>query len=158
VKSPLRVYIETSVFGGYFDPEFSEDTREFFDRVSENRVNAVVSEMVAAEIARAPQQVQLLLKTVIDGGAEFADLTQTAVDLQAAYLNSGALSRRWENDAMHVAVATEARVDAIATWNFKHLLNPRRIRAFNGINLAGGYGLVTFLSPTDIVRHLKELP
>jgi hypothetical protein len=29
----LRVYIDPSVVGGYFDVEFEDDTRAFFERV-----------------------------------------------------------------------------------------------------------------------------
>jgi hypothetical protein len=58
---------------------------------------------------------------------------------------------------MHVAMATLSRVDVIASWNFRHLVDPRRTRAFNGVNLSLGYGLVSILSPSDIV-HLLERP
>jgi hypothetical protein len=57
---------------------------------------------------------------------------------------------------MHVAMATLARADVIASWNFKHMLDPRRCRGFNGVNVALGYGLVSILSPADIVRHLED--
>jgi hypothetical protein len=56
---------------------------------------------------------------------------------------------------MHVAMATLARVDVIASWNFKHLVDPRRSRAFNGVNLSMGYGLVAIMSPSDIVKFLE---
>ena len=31
-----RLYIDTSVFGGYFDEQFSEHTKPLFDRLSNN--------------------------------------------------------------------------------------------------------------------------
>lgn len=65
------------------------------------------------------------------------------------------MGRRWEDDAMHVALASIGRVDAIVSWNFKHLVDPRRARAFNGVNLAKGYGLIEIRSPVDIVRTLE---
>lgn len=58
---------------------------------------------------------------------------------------------------MHIAMATLLRVDVIGSWNFKHLLDPRRVRGFNGVNLTMGYGLISILSPSDIVHHLEEL-
>lgn len=102
--------------------------------------------------------VQRLLDDIIRSGAEVLSITEEAVELQEAYLKSGVLSRRWEDDAMHVAVSTLARVDVIASWNFKHLVNPRRLREFNGINLSMGYGLISILSPSDIVRSIEEQP
>jgi hypothetical protein len=32
-----RIYIDTSVFGGYFDKEFEKDTNPFFDKLIEDR-------------------------------------------------------------------------------------------------------------------------
>lgn len=32
-----RIYIDTSVFGGYFDKEFEKDTNPFFDKLMEDR-------------------------------------------------------------------------------------------------------------------------
>jgi len=29
----LQIYIDTSVFGGYFDKEFDIDTKQLFDRI-----------------------------------------------------------------------------------------------------------------------------
>lgn len=151
----LRAYIDTSVFGGYFDELFASETRAFLRLVQDGKIAAVVSDMVAGEIGRAPKHVQRLLEVIIRNGADVATATEDAVNLQEAYLKGGVLGRRWEDDAMHVAMATLSRVDVIASWNFKHLLDPRRVRAFNGVNLSLGYGLVSILSPADIA-HLVE--
>lgn len=34
---PIRVYADTSVYGGVFDEEFSVPSRRFFDRVRQGR-------------------------------------------------------------------------------------------------------------------------
>ena len=43
-----RVYIDTSVFGGNFDEEFSNDTIPFFDRVRNGEVTIIVSDVLQA--------------------------------------------------------------------------------------------------------------
>ena len=48
---PMRVYIETSVFGAYFDEEFMESTQIFFDMIREKRFTPLISDMLAEEIA-----------------------------------------------------------------------------------------------------------
>ena len=152
---PLRTYLDTSVVGGYFDREFAKDTRAFLRYIRNGKIAPVLSDMVLGEIAKAPDQVQGLLKEMLRSGAEVAPASEEALELQEAYLRTGVLSRRWEDDAMHVAMATLSRVDVIVSWNFKHLVDPRRVRGFNGVNLSLGYGLVAILSPSDIVHHLK---
>lgn len=153
---PLRAYLDTSVLGGYFDRLFEEDTRAFCQCIREGKAAPLISDMVIGEITRAPEQVRQLLDKLIRAGAEVLAATEEAVALQEAYLKSGILSRRWEDDAMHVALATLARVDVIASWNFAHLVDPRRARGFNGVNLSMGYGLVSILSPSDIVHSLEQ--
>ena len=39
---PIRVYADTSVYGGVFDDEFAKASRAFFDRVNEGRFQLVV--------------------------------------------------------------------------------------------------------------------
>jgi predicted nucleic acid-binding protein len=153
--SSIRVYLDTSVIGGYYDHEFLDDTRKLFDLVRLGLIRPVVSEMVMAELSRAPNPVIELLNELIDEDAEILPISPEAVELQEAYLQAGVLSRKWEDDAMHVALASIHRVDAIASWNFKHLIDPRRAREFNGINLTKGFGLVEIRSPGDIVRTLE---
>ena len=152
----LRAYVDTSVLGGCFDRIFEKDTNAFMKYVRNGKIVSVVSDMVVGEIARAPESVQHLLQEMIRGGAEVVAATEEAIELQEAYLRHGILGRRWEDDAMHVAMATLTRVDVIASWNFKHMVDPRRVRAFNGVNLIMGYGWVSILSPSDIVHLIEE--
>jgi len=40
---PMRVYIDTSVLGGYFDAEFQDETRALFKMFHTGKVVAVIS-------------------------------------------------------------------------------------------------------------------
>ncbi len=44
----------------------------------------------------------------------------------------------------------EEPADAVVSWNFRHIVRLDRIRAFNSVNLAEGYGVVTILSPKEV--------
>ena len=153
---PMRVYIETSVFGGYFDEEFMESTQMFFGMLREKRFTPLISDMLVEEIAEAPQQVRNLLSEIIQEGVEQVEINDEAIDLRNAYLNADIVTHQYRDDAMHVALATLVRVDVIASWNFRHLVNPSRIRAFNVVNAIQGYGPVVILTPADLNRALEE--
>jgi predicted nucleic acid-binding protein len=56
----LRIYADTSVFGGVFDPEFAAASAKFLDQVKSKRFRLVVSPVVEAEIAKAPPRVQAI--------------------------------------------------------------------------------------------------
>lgn len=45
-----RVYIDTSVVGGYFDDEFAEGTIRFFELVNNGKIKIVVSDLLDAEL------------------------------------------------------------------------------------------------------------
>jgi hypothetical protein len=59
-----RIYIDTSVVGGYFDDEFSADTILFFERVKKGELTIIVSDLLEAELLRAPKFVKELLQSV----------------------------------------------------------------------------------------------
>lgn len=52
----LRVYADTSVFGGCFDVEFEKESRAFFREVAAGRFMLVVSNVTGRELAGAPSK------------------------------------------------------------------------------------------------------
>jgi len=76
-----RIYIDTSVVGGYFDDEFSADTVPFFDRVRNGEITIVVSDLLEAELLRAPKFVKNLLSTIAVEHIEQVMLTPEAIEL-----------------------------------------------------------------------------
>ena len=53
-----RVYIDTSVVGGQFDKEFSADTIPFFEAVAKGLFTIIISDLLEAELLRAPDHVR----------------------------------------------------------------------------------------------------
>ncbi|KUG25027.1 hypothetical protein ASZ90_005165 [hydrocarbon metagenome] len=41
----MRLYLDTSVIGGYYDEEFALETRKLFDEIFELKHNLVLSEV-----------------------------------------------------------------------------------------------------------------
>lgn len=56
-------------------------------------------------------------------------------------------------DAQHIAIATINRVDVLVSWNFKHIVNLRRIHLYNSINLKYGYPLIEIRSPREVINE-----
>ena len=57
VKKPLRVYADTSVFGGCFDDEFKTESVQFFEAVRQGQFVVVVSNVTLDELELAPDPV-----------------------------------------------------------------------------------------------------
>lgn len=146
-----RVYIDTSVAGGCFDQEFAEDSKALFDRFRAKQMIAIVSETMLRELADAPLEVQEAVRQLPEDSVEIVPETQEAIDLAESYLAAGAVTRKFALDALHIAVATSARVHVLVSWNFKHVVNLQRIRAFNSVNIREGYPPLEIRSPKEVL-------
>ena len=78
------------------------------------------------------------------------DVSEEAKRLAAAYVDSGALEPSQEADAFHVALASLARVDVLASWNFRHMVSLRRIRAYNDVNRRLGCPALDIRTPKEV--------
>lgn len=58
------LYLDTSVFGGYFDEEFSKSTITLFDRILSENIQLVISEVLIAELRNAPKRVNDLIEII----------------------------------------------------------------------------------------------
>jgi ABC-type Na+ transport system ATPase subunit NatA len=56
-----RIYIDTSIVGGYFDLEFEAETKLLFKRLTNREIVFVVSDLLDLELERAPERVRNLL-------------------------------------------------------------------------------------------------
>jgi predicted nucleic acid-binding protein len=151
----LSLYLDTSVIGGYFDPEFMADTRALWRLRDQGRFRFVSSVILDQEILRAPEQVRELMRTTFAGEA-LLGLSEEADTLAAAYLAQKVVLADYEDDAYHVAVCSVARIEYLVSWNFKHLANVRREAGFNAVNLLQGYPAVRIVAPTALIHGHEE--
>jgi len=146
---PLRVYVDTSVYGGLHDDEFREGSERFFKAVQRGRFSILASQPVAVEIADAPDFVQDTFNAY-KADAELIDTTDEAERLSEAYMTAEVVPAASRVDALHVALASVARADIVVSWNFKHMVQLRRIQAFHAVNLVHGYPMVEIRSPLEV--------
>ncbi len=151
-----RIYIDTSVVGGYFDEEFSRDTIPFFDRVKNGEITIVVSDILEAELLRAPDFVKGLLTSIPGQCVEKVRLSPEATGLADRYIEAKVVGKTSRADCQHIAIATLANVDVLVSWNFKHIVNLDRIRGYNGINYQNGYKMIEIRTPKEIAKYGTE--
>ena len=53
-----KYYIDTSVFGGYFDEEFELITKQLFGSILNENTRILYSELTESELGNAPQKVK----------------------------------------------------------------------------------------------------
>ncbi len=148
-----RIYIDTSVVGGYFDEEFKEATVKLFERIENNEVIFVVSDLLDLELMNAPTQVREHLLNYSADKFERVEFTEEASILANSYINEKVVGKTSLEDCRHIALATLNKVDVLASWNFKHIVNLERIKGYNSANLRLGYSMLEIRSPKDLVNY-----
>ncbi len=155
MSEPIRVYADTSVFGGPFDPEFSEASIAFFEQIRLSRFCLVVSAVVRAEIEPAPQEVRKLFQEMA-AYAEVVEPSRDALELRQAYLDARILTPQSADDAFHVALATASMCAIIVSWNFQHIVHFRKIPQYNAVNMLKGYPALAIYSPREVIDYEEE--
>ena len=145
-----RVYIDTSVVGGYFDEEFLEDTFIFIEIVRNGEITIIVSDILEAELLRAPDFVKVLLQNIDKKNIEIVRLSPDSIELADKYIEAKVVGKTSRADCQHIAIATICNADVLVSWNFKHIVNLDRIRGYNGINYQFGHKLIEIRTPKEI--------
>lgn len=145
-----RIYTDTSVLGGCEDDEFREPSRRLLEAFQRGELTMVLSELTVRELDSDPRAVRALLAHIPDVHIETLARSRDAEELAVAYIENGAIGARMHADALHIALATVARVDVLVSWNFKHVVNLKRIHAYNAVNLELGHPLLEIRTPREV--------
>ena len=148
----IKVYADTSVFGGVFDEEFSGPSKKFFEEVQSGRFLLVTSAIVQAEIEAAPKKVYDFFQQYT-GFVDIAEISQKVLELRQAYLDANIVTINSLDDAAHVAVASVSKCQMIVSWNFRHIVHFEKIPKYNAVNTIMGYDHIDIYSPLEVIQY-----
>ena len=151
-----RVYIDTSVIGGCFDIEFEEWSNLLFEDFKSGKRIAVASDITLDELSDAPQKVQENFHRIPENNLEIIVSTDESKTLADLYIKEGAITTKFYEDALHIAISTINQVDVLASWNFKHIVNLDKIRMYNAVNVKNGYSILEIRTPREIINFSKD--
>jgi predicted nucleic acid-binding protein len=153
----LKVYIDTSVLGAIHDrddPIRLRTTKQFLKEIEDKRHEGFISNIGLEELDKAPEQLRTgILNIIKNVTPEMLMETDDCEELVKEYLANGIIPLKYRDDARHIAVATVYEVDAIVSWNFKHMVNVFIKRAVNSVNLRLGYKTIDILSPQEVISY-----
>lgn len=151
-----RIYIDTSVIGGYYDDEFEAHTKKLFERIINLDFEIYFSEVNETELILAPQEVKDVKELIPQECFRFLELSEEAKQLAEIYISERALGKASLNDAYHIALASVNKLDCLVSWNFKHIVNFDKIKLFNSINLKMGYPLIDIRTPLEFFKDEND--
>jgi predicted nucleic acid-binding protein len=152
---PLQLYAETSVWNFYFAddaPEKRDATIAFFDGLPASPYEVFISLVVSEEIAKAePTKRQRLLELLERFEPEVLEVTEEVVELANQYRMHGAIPESKIEDSVHIACATVYELDAVISWNMKHIANLRRQERIQAVNVLNGYHKpLSLITPLEV--------
>ncbi len=89
-----RIYIDTSIVGGYFDDEFREATIMLFERLNNDEIIFIVSDLLDLELINAPQQVREHLLKYSADKFQRVELTEEAIKLADTYIANKVVAKQ----------------------------------------------------------------
>jgi hypothetical protein len=149
----LRLYFDTSVFGGIYDVEFQKETEMLFEMVKNGEIICVYSDLCELELENAPDIVKEHFLSLNKNQTEFAEITEEINQLAEEYVKEKVVGQTSIDDCRHIACATINKVDYLVSWNFKHIVNVFRIRGYNAINIKNGHIQLDIRSPKEIIYN-----
>ena len=109
----------------------------------------LISTMIDEELEFAPERI----KKLDESHTEFIKDSEETISLATEYLKENVVGATSYVDCLHIALATVYQADLLISWNFKHIVNIRRIRGYNSINLKNGYKHLEIRSPRDLMNY-----
>lgn len=154
MKKP-QLYLETSVWNFYFAddaPEKKEITLSFFDKIKQGEYEVFISDVVIEEIGVAKEEKRdLLLNIIKEYNPKRLLINEEVVELAKKYISEEVLPAKKLEDAIHVAVSTIFEMDALISWNLKHLANLKKMEMINGVNMKEGYSKrLELITPMEV--------
>lgn len=131
----------------------SEATSNLFERLENDEIKFVVSDLLDLELLNAPPHVKEHLLQYSADKFERVELTEEEVQLANAYISEKVVGKSSLEDCRHIALATINKVDVLASWNFRHIVNLDRIKGYNSMNLRRGYPIIEIRSPKDLIKY-----
>ena len=111
----MKFYVDTSVWGGCFDNEFADLTIPFIQQSKAGQFITVVSNITIDELSHAPLRVRELIADIPVEYLEIVSLNSEQEKLAKFYIQEGALTSKFESDALHIAIATILKVDSLVS-------------------------------------------
>lgn len=142
----IKLYLDTSIPSSYYDtskPVRQLITQKWFENKASSydlytSITAIEEIDEIENIAKRHNIRDLIL----DFDVIVLELSEESVNLAEEYMNNGALPRSEPEDAYHVAITSVNRLDALASWNYKHIVSMNPIRKIREINIKHGYPII----------------
>lgn len=149
----LKIYLDTSIISHLQQedvPEKMRETLELWEQFKKREdIIIVISDLVIREISQCKEPKRsFLLEKLAQLDYTMVQTTKEERYLSNTYLQNGVLKEKSLDDLTHIAIATLNDCRYIVSWNFKHFVNPKTIKAVNSTNMSLNLPQIDIFSPS----------
>jgi predicted nucleic acid-binding protein len=142
----IKLYLDTSIPSAYYDtskPVRQLITQKWFENKA-SIFDLYISTITIDEIDELQniEKRSNIKELLVNYEVELLELSDESYNLANEYMNKGAIPFSEPEDANHIAVASVNFLDALASWNFKHIVSVNPIRKIHEINLKHQYPII----------------
>ena len=154
----IKIYLDTSVINFLFADDVQEKrdiTKRLFEEIARNKYEPYISELVIAEINRTKdeQKKDKLLKVIQKYQPKELPSNEEVYYLAEKYIEAKIIPREFEEDAVHIAYAIVNNLDALVSWNMRHIVKLKTRWGVNSINKIEGYKDIELISPEEVIEN-----
>jgi predicted nucleic acid-binding protein len=141
-----RLYLDTTIPSAYFDnskPIRQLITQKWFENDAVN-FELYISVITVDEIDRLSniEKRNNIKDIILRNNVKVLELDKNAEELAGLYIKNGAIPDGEYEDALHIAIASVNSVDALTSWNFKHIVSINPIKKIHEINIKNDYIII----------------
>jgi len=156
------VYLETTVIGniaGRIHPDPLISARQAVTRkwwaTASSRYELFASDLVTDECS-AGDPTAAAERLAVFSGIPMLESPVSAQTLADGLMAGHAIPESEPRDATHIAIAAVNGIDLLATWNFKHILNPSTQHLVDAICRDAGYEPATICTPEQLLESFDD--
>jgi len=124
------------------------------EQVRQSQYDVFISDVVTREVFNASKEKSTQLSDLISElNPTILNTTDECVELAQRYIQEGIIPVRYKDDALHIAVASVHNLDAIVSWNFKHIVKLKTRREVKAVNFLLGYKEIEIISPQEVIYN-----
>jgi len=153
----LRLYLDSSILGwslNHSNPGRFAEANLLLQQIAHGRFIGVYSWVSKQEIEAAPVHIAKKLWQKIEQ-AKLKSVTQRlskqAEELAQAYCDKKIVPSDFKTDALHIAIATLWKADALVSYNFAHIVSLEVMVAVNKVNKEFNLHEIFLCQPQEVI-------
>jgi hypothetical protein len=153
----LRLYLDSSVLGWSLNhsvPARFAEANLLLRQIAEGKFAGVYSWVSQQEIAAAPEHIAKKLWRKVETAnlkPVTKRLNKQAEELAQIYCDKKIIPFDFKADALHIAIATLCKADALVSYNFEHIVSLEVMVAVNQVNKTLKLNEIFLCQPQEVI-------